>query len=60
MNTTEIRQTRQRWDGIGVGASTLCLIHWVLTPVALSFAPALSQFVPGDKQVHSVFVVLVV
>jgi len=28
--------------------------------VALSFAPALSQFVPGDKQVHSVFVVLVV
>ena len=60
MNTTEIRRTRQRWDAIGVGASTLCLIHCVLTPVALSFAPALSQFVPGDKQVHSVFVVLVV
>ena len=60
MNTLEIRRNRTTWDSIGVGTSALCVVHCVLTPVALSFAPALSQFLPGDTQVHRILVVLVV
>jgi MerC mercury resistance protein len=60
MNTPEAVQSRVGWDAIGVGASTLCLIHCVLTPVALSLAPVLSEFLPGDTTVHRVVIVLVV
>ena len=48
------------WDAIGVSASVLCLVHCVLTPIVLSSAPVFSQFLPGDAQVHRVFIVLVV
>ena len=60
MNTPETVQSRIGWDTIGVTASTLCLIHCVLTPIALSFAPVLSEFLPGDSAVHRVVIVLVV
>ena len=60
MNTSETGEIRIGWDTIGVGASTLCLIHCVLTPIALSFAPVLSGFLPGDTAVHRVVIVLVV
>ena len=45
---------------LGSAHLLLCAVHCVLTPVALSFAPALSQFLPGDTQVHPILVVLVV
>jgi hypothetical protein len=60
MISPEARQGRFGWDVFGVGASTLCLIHCVLTPIALSFAPVLSEFLPGDTAVHRVVIVLVV
>jgi hypothetical protein len=60
MNTPEAVQSRICWDTIGVGASTLCLIHCVLTPIALSLAPVLSEFLPGDTAVHRVVIALVV
>ena len=60
MNTSETVQSRVGWDAIGVAASTLCLIHCVLTPIALSFAPVLSELLPGDTAVHRVVIVLVV
>ena len=40
------------WDAIGVGASTLCMIHCVLTPILLAFAPAMAHFLPGGEFVH--------
>jgi MerC mercury resistance protein len=43
---------RVNWDAIGVGASTLCAIHCLLLPIALSFAPTLAHFVPGTEVVH--------
>ena len=58
MNAPETGQSRIGWDAIGVGASTLCLIHCVLTPIGLSFAPVLSEFLPGDSTVHRVGIVL--
>lgn len=58
--SVEVGQSRVMWDAIGVSASALCLIHCILTPIVLSFAPVLSQFLPGDAQVHRVFIVLVV
>ena len=60
MNSPEARQSRFGWDVFGVGASTLCLIHCVVAPIALSFAPVLSKFLPGDTKVHRVLIVLVV
>ena len=60
MTTSKTGRNRIGWDAIGVGASTLCLIHCVLTPIALSFAPVLSEFLPGDTAVHRVVIVLVV
>ena len=60
MNTPETVQSRVGWDAIGVAASTLCLIHCVLTPIAPSFAPVLSEFPPGDTAVHRVVILLVV
>jgi uncharacterized membrane protein YfcA len=40
------------WDAVGIGASTLCVIHCVLLPVVLAFAPTLAHFLPGDESVH--------
>jgi len=62
MVVQSVEHTRGRlsWDTVGVGASTLCLIHCVLTPIALAFAPVLSEFLPGDTLVHRVVIVLVV
>jgi hypothetical protein len=48
MNTPETGQIRVGWDAIGVGASTLCLIQCVLTPIALSLARVLSELLQGD------------
>src|SRR5664279_6651907 len=60
VQSVEVTRGRFSWDTICVGASTLCLIHCVLTPIALSFAPVLSEFLPGDTAVHRVVIVLVV
>ena len=60
VQSVEVTRGRFSWDTIGVGASTLCLIHCVLTPIALAFAPVLSEFLPGDTFVHRVIIVVVV
>ena len=60
VQSVEVTRGRFSWDTIGVGASTLCLIHCVLTPIAFAFAPVLSEFLPGDTFVHRVIIVVVV
>ena len=52
MPPVSIRLQRVNWDVVGVGASTLCVIHCLLLPVVLAFAPTLAHFVPGNEAVH--------
>jgi uncharacterized membrane protein YfcA len=40
------------WDTIGIATSTLCVIHCMLLPVVLAFAPTLAHFLPGSETIH--------
>ena len=46
------RAVALNWDAIGIGASTLCMVHCLLTPLLLAFAPACAHFLPGSETVH--------
>jgi hypothetical protein len=46
------RESTLGWDTIGVGASSLCVIHCIATPILLAFSPALADFLPGTETVH--------
>jgi len=48
------------WDRIGIGASTLCLIHCVLTPLLLGALPLLNLSVLHDERVHQALAVFIV
>lgn len=50
--------SRVGWDAIGIGASTLCVIHCMLFPVLLAFSPTLAHFVPGSESIHRMFAYL--
>jgi peptidoglycan/LPS O-acetylase OafA/YrhL len=52
MPSVSIRLQRVNWDAVGVGASTLCVIHCLLLPVVLAFALTLAHFLPGSEAVH--------
>jgi len=52
MPPVSIRLQRVNWDAVGVGASTLCVIHCLLLPVVLAFAPTLAHFLPGNEAVR--------
>ena len=40
------------WDVVGISASTLCVVHCVLLPMALAFSPTLAHILPGNEDVH--------
>lgn len=42
--------SRWNWDRIGIGLSSLCVLHCVFTPLAFLLLPALST--PGDEVQH--------
>ncbi len=39
-------------DWVGVGASTLCVIHCIVTPFLLSFSVVLAHFLPSEESTH--------
>lgn len=49
---TTIRM-RQHWlDGLAIGASSLCLVHCIILPVALVMLPALGAFLMLPESFH--------
>jgi len=52
MSSAQSSLSKVNWDVIGMSASTLCVIHCVLLPFVLAFAPTLAHFVPGTEVVH--------
>ena len=47
-------------DIAGATASTVCLIHCLLTPIAISFFPAIVPYLPGDASFHRLLAVGIV
>jgi hypothetical protein len=48
------------WDRIGISASTLCLIHCLLTPLMMGALPLLNLSGLLDQRVHQVLAVIIV
>lgn len=47
---------RNRWDQAGIGASLLCVLHCLLTPVLITVIPVLAA---TEHQTHSAFAILI-
>jgi len=58
MSSAQSSLSKINWDAIGMSASTLCVIHCVLLPFVLAFAPALAHFVHGNEVVHRILAYL--
>lgn len=43
---------RQPWDLVGIGASTLCILHCLATPLVVVFLPVVGAV---EKQTHAAF-----
>ena len=43
---------RQPWDLAGIGASTMCVLHCLATPLLVVFLPVLEAV---EKQTHTAF-----
>jgi hypothetical protein len=50
--------SKLKWDNIGIAASTLCVVHCVLLPIALAFAPTVAHFLPGSEVIHRILAYL--
>lgn len=46
----------QPWDRVGVGASSLCVLHCLATPLLVVFLPVLEAV---EKQTHAAFAVAI-
>lgn len=46
-------------DWAGVGASTLCVIHCIVTPFLLSFSAVLAHFLPTEESTHRWLVIAI-
>ena len=50
---TVSRDSTSSWaDWVGVGASTVCVIHCIVTPFLLSFSAVLAHFLPSEESTH--------
>ena len=47
---------RQPWDLVGIGASSLCVLHCLITPLLVVFLPVLELV---EKQTHTAFAVTI-
>lgn len=52
--------SRAPWDFIGIGLSSVCIIHCILIPVALVFLPLTSLVYHLDKGIHAIFLFLII
>ena len=46
-------------DRLGVGASVLCVLHCLMTPVLLSFSAVFAHLLPGEEVTHRVLALTV-
>jgi uncharacterized membrane protein YfcA len=46
-------------DGLGISASTLCVVHCIATPFLLSFSSVFAHFVPWEERTHRALAILI-
>jgi MerC mercury resistance protein len=39
-------------DKLGIWASTLCVVHCIVTPVLISVSAVFAHFIPGEEKTH--------
>jgi MerC mercury resistance protein len=39
-------------DKLGIWASTLCVVHCIVTPVLISVSAVFAHFIPGEEKMH--------
>jgi hypothetical protein len=51
---SSVAHVHRHTDLIGVTASTVCLIHCLATPIAISLFPNIILYLPGDASFHRI------
>jgi len=51
------RMVRTKADMVGMGLSGLCMVHCLVFPLLVSFAPAILRGLPGDDLTHRVLAI---
>lgn len=46
-------------DRIGIAASSLCVIHCILTPIVLSFTSVAAHFLPSEEKTHRTLAIFI-
>ncbi len=49
---TSVKVVRTKADIVGIGLSGLCMVHCLVFPLLISFAPAVMRGLPGDDVTH--------
>jgi hypothetical protein len=57
---TSISRLHRHADLAGATASTVCLVHCLLTPVAISLFPDVIPYLPGDAWFHRLLAISIV
>lgn len=58
--SSAMAQLRRHADFAGTLASGICLVHCLLTPIALSFFPNILPWLPGDAWFHRALALTIV
>jgi MerC mercury resistance protein len=51
------KAVRAKADMVGIGLSGLCMVHCLIFPLLVSFAPAILRELPGDDVTHRVLAI---
>jgi hypothetical protein len=46
-------------DRLGIWASTLCIVHCIVTPIVLSLSVASAHFLPSEERTHRTLALLI-
>ena len=46
-------------DHLGIGASALCVVHCLLTPILISFSAVFAHFLPSEEKTHRILAIVV-
>mgnify|MGYP000111975664 FL=1 len=60
MTNTQSALTMNRWDRIGIILSVTCMIHCLLTPVAIIAIPAMAKLGASEESLHLFFAIFAI
>lgn len=62
-NATSITASKKPFaisaDSLGIWASSLCVVHCLLTPLLISFSAVFAHFLPSEEKTHRVLAIVV-